>query len=183
MRCQKDNQRKMRDTSLRIAKCALALLFGLISLGLCRAEEEERLFVNGVIWTANSKQPHAEAVLVRGELIHFVGSRAESAALAGDNVAVIDLKDGMLLPGFVENHMHHGMIGLLASKLQIIGTRPVDEVQSALADYAAANPDAKLLFGFGFPSDLNTALNAERVTGCIRLALGATKDKPLPPAN
>ncbi len=55
----------MRDTSRRIAKCALAFLFGLLSLGLCQAEEEETLFVNGVIWTANSKQPHAEAVQER----------------------------------------------------------------------------------------------------------------------
>ena len=71
----------------------------------------------------------------------------------------------MLLPGFVESHIHPGMAGLLASKLPIIGTRTVAEVQAALADYTAANPDAKSLFGFGFPSALNTTINAARVTG------------------
>lgn len=73
MRCQKTNR--------RIAKCAFAFLFGLLSLGLCPAEEAEALFVNGAIWTANSKQPRVEATLVRGERIHFAGSRAESACV------------------------------------------------------------------------------------------------------
>lgn len=147
----KPKHENQRAAGRRLAKCAFAFLCGAFSLSLCHAERET-LFVNGVIWTANSKQPRAEAVLVRGERIHFVGSRAESSSLSGDNVAIIDLKGGMLLPGFVESHMHPGVAGLLASKLQIIGTRTVAEVQAALADYAAAHPDAKSLFGFGFPS-------------------------------
>lgn len=179
MRRQKINQRKIRATNHRIAKCAFAFFFGLFSFGLCTAEGET-LFVNGVIWTADSKQPRAEAVLVRGERIHYVGSRAEATALAGNNAAGIDLKGGMLLPGFVESHIHPGMAGLLASKLQIIGTRTVAEVQASLADYAAANPDAKSLFGFGFPSALNTAVNAAGVTGPYRKDLDAVvSDRPV----
>ena len=100
---------------------------GALFLSLCNAERET-LFVNGVVWTADWKQPRAKAVLVRGERIHFVGSRAEATALAGDDVAVMDLKGGMLLPGFVESHIHPGVAGLLASKLQIIGTSAVAEV-------------------------------------------------------
>lgn len=150
-------RRKIRAASRRIAKCAYAFLFGWIFLALRKAEGET-LFVNGVVWTADSKQPRAEAVLVRSKRIHCVGSRAEATALAGDKSAVIDIKGGMLLPGFVESHIHPGMAGLLASKLQIIGARDVAEVQMRLANYAAANPDAKSLFGFGFPSALNTAV-------------------------
>lgn len=86
----------------------------------------------------------------------------------------------MLLPGFVESHIHPGMAGLLASKLQIIGTRTVAEVQTALADYAAANPDAKSLFGFGFPSALNTAVNDAGVIGPYRKDLDAVvSDRPV----
>ena len=85
----------------------------------------------------------------------------------------------MLLPGFVESHIHHGMAGLLASKLPIIGTRTVAEVQAALANYAA-NPDAKSLFGFGFLSALNTAINAARITGLHRKDLDAVvSDRPV----
>ena len=98
------------------AKCAFAFLCDAPSFSLCNAEGET-LFVNGVVWTADWKQPRAEAVLVRGDRIHFVCSRAEAAALAGDDVAVMDLKGGMLLPGFVESHIHPDMAGLLASKI------------------------------------------------------------------
>ncbi len=125
------------------------------------------------------KRPRAEAVLVRGERIHYVGSRVEATALAGDNAAVIDLKRGMLLPGFVESPIHPSMAGLLAFKLQIIGTRTVAEVQASLADYAAANPDAKSLFGFGFPSALNTAVNAAGVTGPYQKDLDVVSGRPV----
>ena len=173
------NRRRIRAAGRRLAKCAFAFLCGALSFILCNAEGET-LFVNGVVWTADWKQPRAEAVLVRGERIHFVGARAEATALAGDDVAVMDLKGGMLLPGFVESHIHPGMAGLLASKLQIIGTSAVAEVQAALADYAAANPDAKSLFGFGFPSALNTAVNAAGVTGPYRKDLDAiVSDRPV----
>ena len=144
------------------------------------ARAGETLFTGGVVWTANPAQPRAEAVLVRDGVIRYVGGAAEAAGQASKDARIVRLRGGMLLPGFVESHSHPAVAGLLNSKLQIIGTRTVAEVQAALAKHAKAHPDATVLFGFGFPSALNTAVNAAGVTGPHRKDLDAVvADRPV----
>ena len=141
---------------------------------------EETLFVNGVVWTGNPTQSRAEAVLVRDGRIDYVGTSEEAARRADSSARTLDLKGKMLLPGFVETHSHPTVAGLLNSKLQIIGTQTVADVQAALKAYADAHPDEEVLFGFGFPSALNTAINAAGVKGPYRGDLDAVvSDRPV----
>ena len=117
---------------------------------------------------------------MRDGRIRHVGASEEAARFAGDGVRVIDLEGRMLLPGFVESHTHPAVAGLLNSKLQIIGTRTVADVQAALKAYADAHPGEKALFGFGFPSALNTTVNAAGVKGPYRKDLDAVvSDRPV----
>ena len=93
---------------------------------------------------------------------------------------IVDLDGRLLLPGFVESHSHPAVAGLLATKLQVLGTRTVADVQQALREYAAAHPDEKVLFGSGFPSALNTAINSAGVKGPHRADLDAiVSDRPV----
>ena len=141
---------------------------------------EETLFVNGVVWTGNPTQSRAEAVLVRDGRIDYVGTSEEAARRADSSARTLDLKGKMLLPGFVESHSHPAVAGLLNSKLQVIGTQTVADVQAALKAYADAHPDEEVLFGFGFPSALNTAINAAGVKGPYRGDLDAVvSDRPV----
>ena len=159
---------------LALAVAALAVAAAMPALG------SETLFVGGAVWTANPAQPRAEAVLVRDGVIQHVGTSAEVTERASEDARVVRLHGRMLLPGFVESHSHPGVAGLLNSKLQIIGTSTVAEVQEALADYAKAHPQESVLFGFGFPSALNTAVNAAGVTGPYRKDLDAVvADRPV----
>ena len=141
---------------------------------------EETLFVNGVVWTGNPTQSRAEAVLVRDGRIDYVGTSEEAARRADSSARTLDLKGKMLLPGFVETHSHPAVAGLLNSKLQVIGTQTVADVQDALKAYADAHPDEEVLFGFGFPSALNTAINAAGVKGPYRGDLDVVvSDRPV----
>ena len=153
-------------------------------LGLCMAwsvvAAEDILFVNGVVWTGDAARPEAEAVLVRDGRIAAVGEGDAVEEQAGDDAKVIDLGGRMLLPGFIETHSHPAVAGLLNSKLQVIGTQTVADVQGALAAYAKEHPDEEVLFGFGFPSALNTAVNAAGVKGPYRKDLDAVvADRPV----
>ena len=140
----------------------------------------ETLFVRGSVWTADREQPFAEAVLVRDGRIAHVGETDAAVRAAGDDVRLVDLKGRMLLPGFVESHTHPAMAGFLASRLQVIGTRTVADVQAALGSYAGAHPEAPVIFGFGFPSALNTQVNVAGVTGPHRADLDAVvADRPV----
>ena len=154
----------------------LCLLAAFAALG----QPAATLFKDGAVWTADAARPRAEAVLVRDGRIAFVGDTAAAAAQAPADAEVIDLAGRMLLPGFVESHSHPATAGLLNSKLQVIGAQTVAEVQDALREYATAHPDEPALFGFGFPSALNTAVNAAGVKGPYRADLDAVvSDRPV----
>ena len=162
----------------RNGKRLLALLCALGAWATASAGET--LFVNGVVWTADHSRAQAQAVLVRDGRIAQVGSNEATAEQARNDAKVIDLAGRMLLPGFIETHSHPAVAGLLNSKLQVIGSRTVADVQAALAAYAKDHPDEKVLFGFGFPSALNTAVNAAGVKGPHRKDLDAVvADRPV----
>ena len=168
-----------RPLRRRVARLLCAVVVaGLLPAGV--AAQDETLFVDGVVWTADPARPRAEAVLVRDGRIAYVGPTAEAARRAGGDARTLDLDGRMLIPGFVDSHTHPAVAGLLGSKLQVIGARTVAEVQAALGEYAAANPDEAVLFGFGFPSALNTAVNAVGATGPYRGDLDAVvADRPV----
>ena len=64
------------------------------------------LVVNGRVWTANPAQPWAEALATRGDRIVAVGSRAAAERAAGARARVVDARGGMVVPGFIDSHVH-----------------------------------------------------------------------------
>lgn len=154
-------KRRQRNSATAFLAAFLAALLG-APVG---AGAQDTLFTGGRIWTGDPARPDAEAVLVRGERILAVGARAEVEPEAAPEARRFDLDGRTLLPGFVESHSHPGVAGLLGPRLSLIGTATVEEVQAALAAYAAAHPDEPVIVGSGFPSALNTARNAAGVLG------------------
>src|ERR1043165_624980 len=62
--------------------------------------------VNGVVWTADSTKPWAEAVAISGDQIVGVGSSSEIRRLASASTRIIDAKGRMVVPGFIDSHVH-----------------------------------------------------------------------------
>ncbi len=67
-----------------------------------------RIYLAREIITMNPDQPSAEAVAVSGESIVGVGSKQEMLALAGDDRHTLEHRyaDNVILPGFIEQHIH-----------------------------------------------------------------------------
>ena len=172
-------QQKPPPGPLLRLRIAALLLCGTIAAAVATAapaEDADRdrrdvLFANGPIYTVDPARPWAEAVLVRDGRIDFVGTAAEARARAAADTRTIDLRGRLLLPGFVESHSHPAVAGLFNSKLSLIGTETLADVQRALGRYALAHPDEEVLFGFGFPSALNTQVHRAGVTGPHRMDL------------
>lgn len=70
------------------------------------AADPDLVLVNGKVWTGNAKQAEAEAVVIRGGKIDFVGSTADAKAKSKDGDKVIDLKGRRVVPGFHDSHAH-----------------------------------------------------------------------------
>ncbi len=71
-----------------------------------RVKNDEKAFVNGKIYTVNEKEPTAEAVLIKGNRIIFVGSNKDVKQRYNYETQVIDLKGKLMLPGFIDGHVH-----------------------------------------------------------------------------
>lgn len=113
--------------------------------------------INGVIYTMDSSNPTAQAVAVEGNKISYVGDAAGLAAVIGFNTEVIDLKGKMVMPGFVEGHIHSvaGAIMMNGVDLQADGKA---ELFERFRTYAAKTND-DMIIGFGVRFNLWTDAN------------------------
>ena len=85
------------------------------------AEAVDLIFVNGNIYTVNEKQPHAEAIGVKGDRIAFVGSNEDAKKLASDKTRIVDLRGRTVVPGMTDSHCHIFGIGEREMNLNLEG--------------------------------------------------------------
>lgn len=85
----------------------LSLAIGIAFYPQTQAKEQaDTIFINGQIETLNNQQPRVSAVAVKNEKFIALGSNQEIQTLAGPNTKVIDLKNKLVVPGFVDAHTH-----------------------------------------------------------------------------
>ena len=131
----------------------LVILAGTIALASCAKESGQgvdRIFINAKAYTLDEMQPWADAIAIKGDSIVYVGDNDGALELAGENTVQHDLDGQMLLPGFIDTHMHPIGGGAYARALSLDTFGTVEEWVKAIADYADANREAPLIFGYGF---------------------------------
>ena len=110
------------------------------------------MFRNGPIYTVSASMPWAQAVAVTGTTITYVGDEAGAMALAGPATQVIDLDGRLLMPGFVEGHIHPFLGAFLTSGVDLQVPTGQDAL-AAIAQYAKDHPDGPVR-GFGWRVDM-----------------------------
>jgi predicted amidohydrolase YtcJ len=99
---------------------AVVILFG----GCAKPQTPAEIVIrNGTIYTANDKQPKAEALAVSGGKILFVGAAADVAAYVGPNTKVIDLRGNTATPGLTDSHYHLYGVGQRELRLNLEDTK------------------------------------------------------------
>jgi predicted amidohydrolase YtcJ len=89
------------------------------------------------VWTGNPEQPWAEAVASDGEHIVAVGSNADISALAGDTTEVISVDGSMLVPGFIDTHVHFITGGTGLASVQLRDAATPEEFTKRIGEFAA----------------------------------------------
>ncbi|AFM17972.1 putative TIM-barrel fold metal-dependent hydrolase [Mycolicibacterium chubuense NBB4] len=110
------------------------------------------VFHNGRVYTVTDSAPWAEAVAVTGNRISYVGDDAGAMAQAGPDTTVIDLGGKLLMPGFVEGHIHPFLGAFLSTGLDLQVPTGADAL-AAIAKYAEENPTGPVR-GFGWRVDM-----------------------------
>jgi predicted amidohydrolase YtcJ len=109
------------------------------------------LFKNGKIYTVNDAQPWADTVAVKDNKIVFVGKSSEAKGFIGDRTVIVDLKENMMLPGFVEAHSHlisGPMAAMVGVDIGLLTTK--EKIYAKLREYAKENPGTDLVRGGGW---------------------------------
>lgn len=135
----------------------------------------DKLFINGKVYTVDDSRSWAEAVAISGNRIAFVGSNEEAEALKKDASEVIDLDGKMLLPGFIDGHMHIYMAGPeRLFKIMLHNFDTEEDYLKEIERYIKAHPEMEMYEGCGW---INPAFGPK---GPTRQALDSVcPDKPL----
>jgi predicted amidohydrolase YtcJ len=110
------------------------------------------VFRGGAVYTLDPQRPWASAIAVRGDRIIAVGTDEEATAAAGPDARIVELDGRMVLPGFVEGHIHP-ILGALLTSGADLQLPTADDVLAAVDDYARQNPDGPVR-GFGWRMDM-----------------------------
>ena len=102
------------------------------------------------IYTADSAQPVAEALAVRGDRIVFVGSRQGALAYRGGDTPVLDLPDRTIIPGIADAHAHLLGLGRYLRNVDLVGATSYDEVVARVVARARALPAGSWIEGRGW---------------------------------
>ena len=118
----------------------LGILFIAASVQAQKPAAADLIFVNGRVWTVDEAMPEAQALAVQNGRVMAVGSSAEIRALAGPSTRVVDLAGRMLMPGFIDNHVHFLSSGLQLLGIELRSATGEAEFTRRIAEYAARYP-------------------------------------------
>ncbi|KAA0987976.1 amidohydrolase [Pseudomonas sp. ANT_J12] len=100
----------MKFSGLFIAVAATTALAGVGLVG-CQTQGStaaDMVLRNGYVYTVDGKNSVQQAIAVTGGKIVYVGSDEGVAPYIGKQTQLIDLAGRMLMPGFIDGHMHPG---------------------------------------------------------------------------
>ncbi len=128
---------------------SILFLFILITLTSCSSEMPDRVFYNGKIYTLDDKNSIFEAVAVKDGLIYDLDTSEELLKKYSD-VEKIDLKNSIMLPGFIDAHGHITGYGENLLQIDLVGTNSQEEIAELVNKKAKQVEKGKWILGIGW---------------------------------
>jgi len=113
-------------------------------------EPADIIVVHGHVYTENPKQPWAQAVAIRHGKITAVGDDPEIERRRGMGTKVINAGGKLVLPGFVDCHIHFMDGSLRLGRVHLEGAKDPAEIQKRLRQYALEHPGDDWILGRGW---------------------------------
>lgn len=129
-------------------KSLISFFLSLVILSTIEAQTMKTAFINGKIYTVNEKQPLAQSVIVEGNKILFVGSDIEVKQFIDSNTKVIDLYGKLMLPGFIDNHVHFISGGFYLLGIDLRPANSTTEFRTILREYVSKYPSKWITGGY-----------------------------------
>jgi predicted amidohydrolase YtcJ len=114
-----------------------------------KPQQVSLILINGAVYTVDDRNPVAEAVAIKGNIIAGVGSTEEILAsfVAADT---IDLQGKAVYPGFIDAHAHVEGLGAALMNLNLAGATSIQEIQARVREHAGRLPAGSWVRGRGW---------------------------------
>jgi predicted amidohydrolase YtcJ len=129
---------------------SLVLAVLLLPPGSSSQNAADTIFVNANVYTANDRQPKAEAVAVKGERIVFVGSSVAARRYAGKQTRIVDLAGKTVLPGMTDSHYHLIGVGERELTLNLEGITNLQDFLSKVKSHVETFKPGQWVTGRGW---------------------------------
>ena len=146
---------------MRHALCSALMLFSIISCAPAQDHVFADLVVlNGKIRTMSGPHDEVEALAVRGHRILALGQALELEKLIGPETQIVDAAGRVVLPGFIDTHMHPRPAFDEMGPFGWLDLRPEGGVTSRatliekLRSKLNITPAGTLIIGFGYNDNL-----------------------------
>jgi predicted amidohydrolase YtcJ len=106
--------------------------------------------IGGNVLTMNPSQPRAEAVAVQGNRIVKVGANEEISQLVGKETKVIRLNGRIVVPGFIDTHIHVADFAKLLTWVDLNDVKSIKELQNCLKERVQKTPRGRWIIGRGW---------------------------------
>jgi len=143
----------MKTHALRLVLQTLALVLGASlpsQAQSSKAVPADAIVLHGRVYTENAKQPWAQAVAIRGAKIVAVGGDAEIEKMRAVGTKVIDAAGRLVLPGFVDSHIHFMDGSLSLGRANLEGAKDASDIQQRLREYASNHSGDGWILGRGW---------------------------------
>ena len=188
----------------------LCVVIALFSQAKAKEFCADLVTVNANVITVDDENPRAEAFAVKSTKFIAVGTNPQIKKLIGEDTIVLDAKGKIVIPGFIDAHLHPGPVYPADSRLGKVELGPASiktmgDLINALRAKAKTTPKGQWVFGSRYQDtklgrhptreDLDKASNEHpisishssgHVSVVNSLALrnaGITKDTPDPPGG
>ncbi len=110
---------------------------------------EAAVFFNANLHTGAAEAKGADAIVVEGERITYIGPTSKAQRRAPQDARRVDLRGATVIPGFSDAHAHLSGIGFRELEFDLEGTMSLAELQHKLAARAAST-EAPWITGRGW---------------------------------
>jgi predicted amidohydrolase YtcJ len=143
----------MKTHPFRLVLQTLALMLGVLLLSQAQSSKTipaDTIVLHGRVYTGNAKQPWAQAVAIRGAKIVAVGSDTEVEKMRAEGTKIIDAAGRLVLPGFVDSHIHFMDGSLSLGRVNLEGAKDASDIQQRLREYASNHSGDGWILGRGW---------------------------------
>jgi predicted amidohydrolase YtcJ len=143
----------MKNLALRVVVQSLVLLSLAAALSRSQGrmvEPADIIVVHGRVYTEDPKQPWAQAVAIYKGKIVAVGDDPVIERMRGMGTKVINAGGKLVLPGFVDCHVHFIDGALSLGRVNLEGAKDPADIQKRLREYAAEHPGDDWILGRGW---------------------------------